>query len=1164
MRSAARRAALRNRARRGASVRARLAARAGAEQVGELDLGDARARFAYAFAQECEIVLGGSGAHDDYLTLLLRSGVLAGLCRFSLFLWGVPWSDSGVTVAGQRLCISPSAEQRLSWAAEFLRALPARAPLLLLTPDATAAALLVARVLAPGEARFAWRRLTLSGLALELALPELARARRVPLKALASEALIARVVHELGAEQALGRYADIAEQPGFVRALAKTLGELRLAGTDAASVAEHAPELGQVLERYERALGELLLADSAEVYAAAVRALGQRDAASTQRGPTRLRSFLRIDVPLLALDVPLTHAAEAELVQALCRARGKELASAVTVARGDERSEAHFRVAFGQAAEVVRLEPRDARELSRLQARLFVPGSVRERSEANEKGSVRIVSSPGEAREAVEVARAVLDAAAAGVPFDRMAIALRAVEGYRAVVEEALTRAEIPAHFAEGVRRPRAEGRAFLALLACARDGLSARAFAEYLSFGVLPRAREGDAPLVSPRKWERLLVEAAVIGGRARWQRRLAGLKRELEDERALLDAEDPRRERLSEECARLEALAAFALPLLELLSGLTECETWDALLPKLAELARASLHEPDDVLALLAELTPLGPVAVGSLASVCRVLASRLSSVVVPSAGHGAGKLFVGAIDDLRGRAFERVFVLGLAERVFPPRISEDALLPDALRSALSADLWLTEERVARERLLLRIAVGAARELCTLSFPRFDLVHGRPRVPSFYGLEVLQAIDGVLPAFDELTRRADHGAAARMGFPAPRAARDAIDDAEFDLAMLERLLRAPPAERRGAARYLLDANVHLARALRFRARRWELTKFSPADGFVASDERGRALLSAHRLSARPYSATALSELTRCPYRFYLRAIVGLAERTEVAAQDELDARQRGVLFHRVQRALLSELQERGELPRGEQDLERARVRLREVFERFAARARDDYAPSIEGVFEAGLRAVLRDLTEWLERLAREHDWQPQHFELAFGMRGLEHDAASVGEAVTLANGLRLRGAIDLVERRANGSVRATDYKTGAAPDKLGIVSGGRVLQPVLYALALEQLFPGAQVEAGRLYYCTAQGEYKSHEVPLDASARALAGEFATQLDALLAQGFFPADPARQPEDRERYECEHCAYRVVCGPYESERVGQVKGRDFDRLAPVQRVRNLP
>ena len=61
------------------------------------------------------------------------------------------------------------------------------------------------------------------------------------------------------------------------------------------------------------------------------------------------------------------------------------------------------------------------------------------------------------------------------------------------------------AWFARGTRRPDPSGRAFLALLACAADGLSARRFAEYLSLGQVPRRDErraaaGAAAVVPPR----------------------------------------------------------------------------------------------------------------------------------------------------------------------------------------------------------------------------------------------------------------------------------------------------------------------------------------------------------------------------------------------------------------------------------------------------------------------------------------------------------------------------------------------------------------------------------------------------------------------------------------------------------------------------------------
>ena len=107
-----------------------------------------------------------------------------------------------------------------------------------------------------------------------------------------------------------------------------------------------------------------------------------------------------------------------------------------------------------------------------------------------------MLSAPGESRECVEIARRIHAAARDGIPFDRIAVLLRAPDAYGPFLVEALRRAGVPAHFARGARRPDPSGRALLALLACAAEGYSARRFAEYLSLGEVPqRAPGGDPP---------------------------------------------------------------------------------------------------------------------------------------------------------------------------------------------------------------------------------------------------------------------------------------------------------------------------------------------------------------------------------------------------------------------------------------------------------------------------------------------------------------------------------------------------------------------------------------------------------------------------------------------------------------------------------------------
>ncbi len=90
--------------------------------------------------------------------------------------------------------------------------------------------------------------------------------------------------------------------------------------------------------------------------------------------------------------------------------------------------------------------------------------------------AVDCLSAPGEGRECVEMARVILGHAERGTPFDRMAVVMRAPELYASHLETALRRAEIPAYFGRGTRRPDPSGRAMLALSralskACRRVG---------------------------------------------------------------------------------------------------------------------------------------------------------------------------------------------------------------------------------------------------------------------------------------------------------------------------------------------------------------------------------------------------------------------------------------------------------------------------------------------------------------------------------------------------------------------------------------------------------------------------------------------------------------------------------------------------------------------
>lgn len=1086
-------------------------------------------------------------------------------------------------------------------ATEWLRAQSRDTELLVVAPTWEAADDLARADACTAGARFGLVRLTLDRLAGRLASPALAQSRRAPASELSLAAVVARVVHQLLAEGALGRFAPVAKRPGFSRAVARTLVELRMSAVDSRALdrlERETPDLAVIAARVERELGAAALADRAVVYEAATAA------ASGDSAPRP------VGAPLLLLDLPLASAREMTLVQVLARRAPQVMA---TAAKGEERTVARLEHALGCVAEILTPAP-PSTSLAALQANLF---GEKAPPPSRLDSTVTLRSAPGEARECVEIARRIQAEAERGVPFDRMAIFLHAPAEYTAHVEEALRRAAIPAFFALRARRPHPAGRALLALLACAAEQLSARRFAEYLSLAQVPDppgspaapgpggpdAADGawrppdddllpipesiDTPgdeegeqdrtlrdpesvavisgtLRAPWRWERLLVDASVIGGKERWARRLGGLEREMRLRREALDDRDEARVAAIERALRdLANLREFSLPLIERLAALPRKATWGEWLAHLRDLAAAALRHPSPVLITLAELEPMAPVGPIELDEVRLVLGPRLRDLADRPARRRYGAVFVAPTAQARGLAFRVVFVPGLAERLFPRKIVEDSILPDAKRTALHGssvlavgELETQSTRAAAERMALRLAIGAASEHVHLSYPRLDVEQARARMPSFYALEALRAVEGKLPGFEELSARAEAAASARLGYPAPERPEEAIDEAEYDLAVLAPLMGADEAAAAGSARYVLSANAHLARALRARAMRWD-TRWTVADGLVKPDELARAALSRHQLAARSYSPTALQNFAVCPYRFFLQAVHRLEPREEPVAIEIIDPLTRGALVHEVQFEVLTALQADELLPVRPATLEAARERLDHLLDAVAARYEDRLAPAIKRVWDDGIDSIRADLRDWLRRQALAEDgWVPHRFELSFGLAEHERshaDPASVAGPVAVAGSLRLRGSIDLVERRADGELRVTDHKTGKAWAKENVmVGGGEVLQPVFYALACERMLTST-VESGRLYYCTADGGFTERVVPLDESSREAARAVAETIDHGLAEGFLPAAPRREG-------CRYCDYRPVCGPHEELRVGR---KPKERLAELLRLRDM-
>jgi ATP-dependent helicase/nuclease subunit B len=1109
-----------------------------------------------------------------------------------------------------RVITSTSAAARLDAARELLGRRPPASELVVVGASRGAADDFARTIARGAGATFGIARFSLTELAARAAAARLSGVRRARGTQAGAEAIAARAVFDALAAGDLEYFTPVATLPGFPKALARTLHELRLARIGPSSLVpapsshpdrrngqgrrtrdEGSADIGRLLARVEEQLETASVDDRAALFGLAAEAC--------RSGHVRWAAL-----PIVLLDIPIDSRAERDFVAALVSYAPEILA---TTPDGDDFALGAY-AELGAAVEERGDGAATGSDLANLRRYVFKTDRPSRRERA---GDVTLFSAPGEGREAVEIVRRVLDEAAGGVRFDEMAVLLRAPQQYLGLLEHACARGDVPVYFDRGTRRPDPAGRAFIALLSCASDGLSAKRFDEYLSLGQVPRigeharpaavipgdeayaasrertAAQGDTgepevcpvpeeppdsdeeavvagTLRSPWKWEELIVESAVVGGRtradgkARWRRRLDGLAADYRYRIEELRKEEPesgRIARFERDLGNLVHLRQFALPIIDEMADWPERATWGPWLDRFTALAARALHRPTRVLQTLADLRPMADVGPVTLEEARDVLHDRLVTLDWEPPPRRYGRLFVGTAHQARGRTFRVVFVPGLAERVVPQRPHEDPLLLDERRGSLDPTLVRQETRGAAERLLLRIAIGAASERLYLSYPRLDVAETRARVPSFYALDVIRAITGRIPDHRVLAAAAAEAGGATLAWPAPQDPDRAIDDLEHDLASLRPLLDSRDAARvRGHAHYLLGLNEALRRSV---IRGWSRGRpaWSSSDGLIRVTAGTQAAFDGQRLQRRAYSLSALQRFSSCPYQFLLATIHRLEPWDEPEPLVRMDPLTRGSLFHTAQAEFYRAMQAEGALPIARAQLPQAIATLDRVIARVAADYAETLAPAIDRVWRDEIDEVRRDLAIWVQKIADAGGWQPQYFEFSFGLSDGGRDPRSLPDPVVVGDRFVLRGSVDLVEHRSDLDVlRVTDHKTGknrSTPDL--IVGGGAVLQPVLYSMAVERGL-GRKVVEGRLFYATTVGGFVEHSIPINDYTRGQALQVLSIIDRAVESGFLPAAPAERA-------CTWCDFRPVCGPREEERVGRKAPNKLADLAALRSMR---
>src|SRR5262245_39089534 len=186
----------------------------------------------------------------------------------------MPTSNSTVTAIQ-----SGSAAIRLREARQFLEHFEPGAEVLLLGASRGSVDDLARAISLEKGATFGYHRLSFTQLAARLAIMELAARERAPTTTLGHEAVATRAAFEARSAGALEYFSPVSQTPGFPKALARTLLDLRLAaltGADLVRMPRSGTDLAALLDRVDILLNEAGAGDRAALFETATKALSSQ------------------------------------------------------------------------------------------------------------------------------------------------------------------------------------------------------------------------------------------------------------------------------------------------------------------------------------------------------------------------------------------------------------------------------------------------------------------------------------------------------------------------------------------------------------------------------------------------------------------------------------------------------------------------------------------------------------------------------------------------------------------------------------------------------------------------------------------------------------------------------------------------------------------------
>ena len=685
--------------------------------------------------------------------------------------------------------------------------------------------------------------------------------------------------------------------------------------------------------------------------------------------------------------------------------------------------------------------------------------------------------------------------------------------------------------------------RLLLRMIAVCRDDFPRREVLDVLS-SPYRRIEAGDGVTAArPDLWDLLSKELLVVSG-SDWETRLARPPRRRRAEEDSQTDADGRTEQLALLRSGVRALRASLRPLAEARGHAAFARAVRDLLVREFGGIRNDIPEGERdrraVEALFAILDDLeeipdreapwpgpreGAEGFSALLAAQRLFVGEHGGMRKP------GAVILGDAVILRGVTADRAIVLSVNEDAVPAQLEEDPLLPDDDREELNRAsrqpdlpdaMSLRRRNAAEEKLLFSLTAASVGKGIAFSVLRADAA-GAARRPSRYLLHLLSRFAGPSVFSEEwetasgvLVERLPRSPFAALEGGGPRSAREAGLQAW-------RAGEEPPAA--AAVPWGRVCGVLSAWAARSAGE-----DIFPGPGIRV------------RLPAM-HSASALEELARCPYRYFLRHVLRLDPPEEPEEALSLSPAAMGEIAHDMLRRLGRD----AAAGKGWGDVAAAARRSVDRFGR-------DNPTGLPGLFRIRCRGVERDvarLVEWeRERGAQRTGWRVDRVEEPF----------SLPAALPLP---ALHGRVDRIDRGPAGEVRVVDYKyrdpaRGEIPPDW--IRHGLSHQVPVYLAFAASLSPSPPAVSAAFYFL--RNAFGIEEAPAWDEVReewieALAGWL-----SLAEAGAFPPLPHHRftsaGRTSPRY-CDSCPFRDHC------RVSPVyDGSEIDPAALAARIAREP